>query len=127
MAAVGKKVYKESDGKAINVTLSYTVEALQVAVVESWAGITMESGDSGETIALEIQAGVERQLEVPSTLAVAKGDIIYLTVATLTGHTPQDAAYTTSAGAGKIAFAKATAAKDANNVVTVVMLGHLAS
>ncbi len=127
MADVGKNVYKESDGKAVNVDLLYSVEALQIAVVDGWAGITMESGDSGDTIALDIQSGVERQYEVPSTLDVAKGDIVYLEVADVTGHTPDSTAYSTSAGAGKIALMKATAAKDANNVVTGIMLGQLAS
>ncbi len=126
MPDVGKNVYKESDGKAVNVDLLYTVEALQIAVVDGWLGITMESGDSGETIALEI-AQVERQFEVPSTLSVNKGDIVYVEVADVTGHTPDSTAYGTSAGAGKVAFFKATAAKDANNVVTGIMLGQLLS
>lgn len=127
MAAVGKKVYKESDGKSVNVDLLYTVEAQQLIVADGWAGITVEAGESGETIALDIEMGVERQLEVPSTLAVAKGDIVYLEIADVTGHTPDSTAYTTSAGSGKIALLKATAAKDANNVVTGIFLGQLAS
>jgi hypothetical protein len=126
MPDVGKNVYKESDGKAVNVDLLYTVEALQIAVVDGWIGVTMESGDSGDTIALEI-AQVERQFEVPSTLSVNKGDIVYVEVADVTGHTPDSTAYGTSAGAGKVAFFKATAAKDANNVVTGIMLGQLLS
>ncbi len=124
--AVGKLVYKESDGKAVNVNLLYSVDALQVAVVDDWLGVTMEAGDSGDTIALEI-AGIERQFEVPASLAVAKGAIVYVEVADVTGHTPDSTAYSTSAGAGKVAFFKATAAKDANNVVTGIMLGQLAS
>lgn len=124
---VGKSVYKESDGQAVNVDLLYTVEALQVAVIDGWVGVTMESGDSGDTIALEVAVGVERQFEVPSTLAVAKGDIVYVEVADVTGHTPDDSAYSTTAGAGKVAFFKATAAKDSNNIVTGILLGQLLS
>jgi hypothetical protein len=123
---VGKNVYKESDGRAVNVDLLYTVEAEQLIVADGWAGVTVEAGVSGETIALDV-APVERQLEVPSTLSVAKGDIVYLEVADVTGHTPDSTAYSTSAGSGKIALMKATAAKDANNVVTGIMLGQLAS
>jgi len=126
MADVGKNVYKESDGKSVQVALSYTVEALQLAVVEGWTGITVEAGDSGDTIALDL-SGVERQWEVPSSLSVSKGDIVYLTVADVTGHTPDDTAYSTSAGAGAIALFKATADKDANHVVTGIMLNQLAS
>lgn len=124
---VGKSVYKESDGQAVNVDLLYTVEALQLAVVDGWLGVTMESGDSGDTIAMEVASGVERQFEVPSTLSVSKGDIVYIEVADLTGHTPDDTAYGTSAGAGKVAFFKATAAKDANDIVTGITLGQLLS
>lgn len=124
--AVGKNVYKESDGKAVNVDLLYTVEDGQLAVVDGWAGITVESGDSGDNIALDVSQ-VERQFEVPSTLSVSKGNIVYLEVADVTGHTPDSTAYSTTAGAGKIALFKATAAKDANNVVLGIFLGQLAS
>jgi hypothetical protein len=60
-------------------------------------------------------------------LSVSKGDIVYLTVANRTGNVFADNAYGTSAGAGNIAFFKATADKDANHVVTGIMLGQLAS
>lgn len=124
--ATGKLVYKESDGQAVNVDLTASVDALQIAVVDGWLGITMEAGDSGDTIALDI-ARVERQFEVPSTLSVSKGDIVYIEVADVTGHTPDSTAYGTSAGSGKVAYFKATADKDANNVVTGIVLGQLLS
>lgn len=124
--AVGKLVYKESDGQGVQVDLTYTVVAQQLAVVEGWTGVTVEAGDSGDTIALDV-AMVERQWEVPTALAVAKGDIVYLEVADLTGHTPDDTAYSKTAGAGKIALFKATSAQDGNDVVTGIFLGQLAS
>jgi hypothetical protein len=124
--AVGKLVYKESDGQAVNVDLTYDVTALDLVVVEGWAGIAMDDGESGDTIALDV-SHCERQWEVPSTLSVSKGDIVYLEVADVTGHTPDDTAYSTTAGAGKIALFKATKAKDANNVVLGITLGQLAS
>lgn len=123
--AAGDQTFKESDGKAVNVTLSYTVLKDWLVVVEGWVGIADSSGNSGEEIALSVD-NYEYQLTVPSGLAVAKGAIIYITVATVTGHRPDDAAYTTTAGAGKVAVFKATAAKDANNVVTGIMLASAA-
>lgn len=120
MFAVGKQVYKESDGKSVPVALTATVEANQLAVVDTWAGITNEDGLSGETITMDISQ-FERQLIVPSGLAVAKGDVIYVDKTDLTGHTPDDTAYSTSTGANKVAVMKATAAKDGNNVVTGIM------
>lgn len=116
--------YFESDGKAVNVTLNAggAVKGA-VIVVDGWVGIAGEDADSGDTLAL-ICDDREYQFEVPAGLSVAKGAIVYITVATITGHYPDDEAYTTTAGAGKVALFKATAAKDSNNVVTGIMLAH---
>lgn len=119
----GSSTYFESDGKAVNVDLLYEVAKGAVIVAEGWLGIAGSDGDSGDTIAL-IADNREYQFEVPAGLSVSKGNIVYLTIATITGHYPDDEAYTTSAGAGKIAFFKATADKDANNIVTGIMLAH---
>jgi hypothetical protein len=119
----GTKSYLESDGKSVNVTLSYTIAAGAVVYAEGWLGIAAAPGDSGDTRALNVDDR-EYQVVVPAGLAVAKGQIVYITVATTTGHYPDDEAYTTSAGAGKVAFLKATAAKDSNNVVTGLLLAH---
>lgn len=120
----GSPTYFESDGKAVNVTLTDgDVVKGAVAVINGWVGICGEDADSGETLALIVDDR-EHQFLVPAGLAVAKGAIVYITVATITGHYPDDEAYTTSAGAGKVALFKATAAKDANNIVTGIMLAH---
>jgi hypothetical protein len=113
----------ESDGKAVNVALLYAVAAGTVIYAEGWLGVAGESGLSGETIAL-IADDREYQFHVPAGLTVTKGLIVYITVATVTGHYPDDEAYTTTAGAGKWAFFKATSAKDTNNIVTGVMIAH---
>lgn len=117
------KTHLESDGKSVNVNLLYTVTKGQPIVADGWLGIAGANGASGETIALTADDR-EYQFLVPAGLSVSKGDIVYITVATVTGHYPDDEAYTTSAGAGKVAFFKATADKDANNIVTGVMLAH---
>lgn len=113
----------ESDGKAVNVTLSATVAKGRVIVAEGWVGIAGSAGESGETIAL-VADDREYRIEVPSGLAVAKGAIVYVEVADVTGHYPDSTAYSTTPGAGKVAFFKATAAKDANHRVTGVLLAH---
>lgn len=120
----GTTTYFESDGKAVNVTLTDgDVVKGAVAVVNGWLGIAGEDADSGETLALMVDDR-EYQFVVPVGLTVNKGDIVYITQATITGHYPDDEAYTTTAGAGKLAFFKATAVKDANNIVTGIMLAH---
>lgn len=113
----------ESDGKSVNVGLSYAVTKGAVTYAEGWLGLAGGDGVSGDTIAL-VADDREYQFKVPAGLAVSKGMIVYITVATSTGHYPDDEAYTTSAGAGKWAFFKATAAKDSNNIVTGVMIAH---
>ncbi len=119
----GENTYFESDGNAVDVTLDNTVGKGQVAVVEGWLGIAGASGDSGDEISLAVD-NREYQFTVPAGLAVSKGDIVYVDVADLTGHVPDDTAYATTAGAGLVAFFKATADKDANDVVTGIMLAH---
>lgn len=120
----GLTTYFESDGKAVNVTLNAgDVNKGAVIVADGWVGIAAEDAESGDTLAL-ICDDREYQFKVPAGLAVAKGAIVYITIATITGHYPDDEAYTTSAGAGKVALFKATAAKDSNNVVTGILLAH---
>lgn len=120
----GSAAIFESDGKAVNVTLDAgDVVKGAVIVAEGWVGIAGEDADSGDTLAL-IADDREYQFKVPAGLAVAKGQIVYITVATVTGHYPDDEAYTTSAGAGKVALFKATDDKWANNVVPGIMLAH---
>lgn len=119
----GFPAVKESDGKAVNVTLTAAVVMGAVIYVSGWLGLAGSTGAIGEQIAL-VADDSERQFKVPAALAVAKGDTVFITVATVTGHYPDDEAYTKAAGAGKIAFFKATAAQDGNNIVTGVMLAH---
>jgi hypothetical protein len=119
----GTNSYFEGDGKAVNVDLLYTVAKGAVIYADVWLGLAGSDGESGDTIAL-VADDREYQFTVPAGLSVSKGDIVYITVATVTGHYPDDEAYGTSAGAGKIAFFKATADKDSNNIVTGIMLAH---
>lgn len=120
----GELTYIESDGKSLEVNLLYTVAAGRVAVVDGWVGIVEVGGVSGDAVAMNVDQR-EYQWTVPSGLAVAKGATVYITTATVTGHYPDDAAWTTSAGAGKIALFKATKAKDASNIVWGIMLPNL--
>lgn len=120
----GKQTHFNSDGKAVQVALQYTVEAEQIAYVEGWLGRTNESGDSGDYIALNVGMA-EYQFTVPSLLSVSKGDIVYVDITDLTGHIPDESAYSTTADGSKVALFKATSDKDANNVVTGVLLAGL--
>lgn len=113
----------ESDGKAVNCLATSAVAKGSLVYIESWLGIAGSTAASGESVAVIVDDR-EYQFSVPSGLSVSKGNIVYITVATVTGHYPDDEAYTTSAGAGKIALFKATADKSSNNIVTGIMLAH---
>lgn len=121
-----ENVHKESDGKSLQLTVSYDVAAEQLAVIDGWVGVTFEAGESGDLIALDISQQ-EYQFEVPTALEVVTGEIVYLEIADLTGHTPDSTAYSKTAGSGKVALFKATSDQDANDVVTGIFLGVLAS
>lgn len=117
----GENTHLESDGQSVYVTLSADVDAKQVAYIDGWLGITAQAGESGDIIALIVDRR-EYQFTVPSTLSVSKGATVYVDVTDLTGHTPSDSAYATTGGANMQALCKATAAKDANHVVTGIMV-----
>ena len=122
MTATGADTFLESDGKAVNISVMYTVLPNQVLYADGWLGICAGSGDSGDTVALTIDRR-EYQFTVPAALNVAKGDTVYITLASVTGgHTPPDGAYSKTAGSGKVALFKATAAQDGNNMVTGILL-----
>lgn len=121
----GMETWFDNEAKSVHVDLLYTVAAMQVAVVDNWLGITVESGDSGDTIALTADERAY-QFTVPEALAVEKGDVVYIEVADLTGHTPDDSAYSKTAGAGKRALFRAQEDQDNNNVVRGRLLSGVA-
>jgi len=118
-----KTVFKDSYGAALERTLLGT--ALRQLVTDGiWAGINQESGDSGDVRAWEIEDNIY-QWYVPDGLTVADGAIVYLELADHTGGIPDDTAYSTSAGAGKIALCKAIGAKvTANGAGNHYVIGH---
>lgn len=117
----GENSYFDNDGKSVTVTLTAAVAKGQLAVVQGWVGVAESTGAIAEQIALAIDDRAY-QFTVPAALAVVKGEIVYITLATITGHKPDDAAYTKAAGAGKVAVFKAMENQDANNVVVGRML-----
>lgn len=119
--AAGEKVVFNSDGKAVDVNLSYTVEKGRVAVVEGWLGFTNGRGESGDKISLSVDDR-EYQLDVGATV-VEKGQNLFIDTADLTGHYPDSTAFSTTAGAGKLILGKVTRNKDANNIITLKMFG----
>lgn len=114
--------HKESDGKAVTVALTSSVLKGRPIYAQGWLGITGGAGDSGDNVALDILPQ-EYQFDVPSSLSVAKGQIVRVDITQLTGHYITDAGYNTSAAsATNLSLFKATMDKDANNIVTGILL-----
>src|SRR5687767_3024837 len=104
-----KTVVLDSYGDAVERTLLGTA-VNQLVTDGEWAGILLESGDSGEVRAWEIKDSIY-QWYVPDGLTVNDGDTVYLELADHTAGIPDDTAYSTSTGAGKIPLFKALGAK----------------
>lgn len=84
--------------RAVQVGLTSTVAADQLAYVAGFLGLTVEAGDSGDTIALERELQII-DVAIPSALysSVSVGDWIYFDDSEVTGHTLNDAALTATA------------------------------
>ena len=122
----GKVTHFEGDGKAVTVTLISTIEANAVILAQGFLGISNGAGGSGDSVALSITRQ-EYQFTVPSALVVAKGDIVRIDTTVVVGtNIPPDNAYNKNAlSATNINLFKATADKDANHVVTGILLAGL--
>lgn len=118
--AVGDSI-ENRDGDSVIVRLTSSVTKGQVAYIEGWLGVAAGTGNSGDYIAVEIMRH-DYQFTVPSTLTVNKGDIVYVDVTVVTGHIPGSAAYFTASGSNRIRLFKATSNKNANNIVTGILL-----
>jgi hypothetical protein len=96
MAATDIK--RGSGARAVQVTLTNTVEAEQLAYVDGFLGVTFEAGESDDVVALDREPQIV-DLAIPSTLyaAVSVGDWIYFDSGEVTGHTLNDAALTDTA------------------------------
>ena len=119
--ATGESTHHDNAGRSVEVDLTSTVAAHQVAYVDGWLGITAAAGDSGNSIAL-ITDRQAYQFTVPAALSVSKGDTVYIDTTDLTGHLPDESGYATSSGANLVALFKAIEDKDANDNVIGILL-----
>ena len=119
--ATAVNTYFDNEGRAVDVALLYTIAAKDVVYIEGFLGISVAAGVSGGSAVVLVDHRAY-QFTVPTGLAVAKGDTVYVDISDLTGHHPDDTAYSTTSGAGLIALFKAVEAKDANDVVIGILL-----
>ena len=101
------EVFYDNDGKAISLSLSHTIVSKHLAVVSGILGIAQTAGDSGDTVALRVDDAIH-QFWVPDALDPSVGDIIYVDIADITGHSVDDTAFSTTAGSGKVALCLVT-------------------
>lgn len=119
--AAGDNTYLESDGKSVRVQITSTVAKNQVAYVDGWLGIANNDGVDEDYITLSIDHR-EYQFTVPTALAVANGDVVWIDITDLTGNLPDSTAYYKTADTNRIRLFKATSAQDADDVVTGILL-----
>lgn len=122
---VGHTTY-ESGGQAVNVVPIAEVDAGQIAYVDGWLGIAGGDAASGEDLALDISRR-EYQIQIPTSLDVNIGDVVYIDVADLTGNTPDSTAYSTSSGGTKVAAYKATSdhwTHDSKRYITAIQMTY---
>ena len=120
--ATNLPVADESDGKAVNVTLSYDVDANTLVYAEGFFGISATDGASGDVIALTIES-MEYQVELPGGLDPAKGAILYAAAPSgYSANEVQSADLSTSSGSGKVPVFKVTGVKDSDGIATVILL-----
>jgi predicted RecA/RadA family phage recombinase len=101
-----------SDGNAVNVVLAQTVTKGQPVFADGFHGVAMTDGVSGDTIAIET-SNREFEHEVAGALAVAKGDVLYITT--------DGTDVVSKTNTGRL-FGVATTAKDSNNVIWYKLL-----
>lgn len=99
--------YQNKDGLAIDLLLSYTVEAGEAVYILGWLGIVMTDGVSGDTRAIEIKPE-ERRFDIPNALNPAVGSIIYVDLDQVVGHSIPAAALSTSSSGNKRKLCKTT-------------------
>lgn len=120
-------MFKSSDGRSVDVTLSATVAPNSLAVAEGWLGMAVRGGDSGETCALSIETAIYH-ITLPTALSLSKGDLVYVDITDLTGNTPDDSAYYSSSGSSRVPAFKCTNDQDGTTgVVTAKFIGGIAA
>lgn len=100
MMAVGKSIHRRAMARAVTLELDYTIENDQLVLVDGILGLSVDGGDSGDSVAIEREPQVI-DIEVPAALyaTLAVGDKLYVVAANVTGHTLNDDAYTKTATA----------------------------
>lgn len=117
----------ESKGGAVEVELSYTTAAKELALVEGWVGVTVEGGVDGDVISLDISQ-TEWQFPVADAFTVNKGDVVYIDPTNMSDrHVPLAADLTTTYATDLYAAFRATADKNTaggsgNHFVTGILL-----
>jgi hypothetical protein len=101
-----------SDGKAVEVTLVATTEKGYPVYLDGFFGIAMQSGSSGDVVAIEI-ASREHEVTVGSGVSAAKGDMLYIA---------NDGTISATDDGNTVPFMKVTKAKDENDVIWGILM-----
>jgi hypothetical protein len=103
--------HKLNTGLSVEIEVTSTIEAGELAYVDGFLGMNVREIESGESGVLDIEPA-QWDVILPTTLDLSKGDIIYVDVTDLTGHVPDDSAFSTTSGGSKVKWAKAMTDQD---------------
>lgn len=122
---MAQEYYKETDGNAVDVTLTHSISGQKPILVNDIPGFPYESGDSGDMRALSADGAVYR-VQIPAGLTPEIADTIYVDTTAVTEHEIPDAAYTTTSSGDTVPFLKVLTEKDANNWIDAKLINFSA-
>lgn len=112
---------KYTDGRTINVVApAGGVMAGRLYRINGWNGVAEVDAAAGETFAMNIDPVFTFYIPMPSGVAAALGDVLYMPTAS--GGTGATAL--TATATSNVAAVKVHQAKDANNIVGVRLLNN---
>jgi hypothetical protein len=116
----GSETWKESDGRAVSLTLTYAVTAGDVCYINGFMGIAMATGIAGDIVAFDIFPD-ERWLEVPAALNVAIGDEIWIDVPNMgSNHKVPSAAFLKATATNARRFGRCVETESSDNIVRII-------
>jgi len=107
----GENGHKLNTGLSVEIEVTSDIATGELAYVDGFLGFNVRAIESGESGVLDIEPS-QWDILLPTALNLSKGNRIYVDVTDLTGHIPDDTAFSTSAGGSKKLWALAMTDQD---------------
>jgi len=107
----GENGHKLNTGLSVEIEVTSDIDTGELAYVNGFLGFNVRAIESGESGVLDIEPA-QWDVILPTALNLSKGNLIYVDVTDLTGHIPDDSAFSTTSGGSKVKWAKAMTDQD---------------